>query len=98
MAVLADAILASAEGGEANDDNDRMITTTTTTTAMMGRTDLVVVVAAADVRSRSRARTDASLVGPLATSRRPREQGRNDLDVEGRGGTPPPCADVCDRT
>jgi hypothetical protein len=28
----------------------------------------------------------------------PRKQGRDDLDVEGRGGTPPLCADVRDRT
>ncbi len=66
MAVLADAILTSAEGGEANNDNNDnalggergndtgwMIMTTMTTMAMMGRTEIVVVIAAADVCYRS---------------------------------------------
>ncbi len=73
---------------EARGGNDagQMIMTTTTTMAMMGWAGIVVVVAVADVHFWLGARTNALLVGPLATLQCPKEQGRDDLDVKGRGG------------
>jgi hypothetical protein len=109
---LADAILALVEGGEANDDNNDNDVLGVERGERRGLDDHDDDNDNGDdgtdgPRCHHRgggspfpveARIDALLVGPLAASRCPREQGRDDLNVEGWGGMPPLCADVRDQT